>query len=138
MLNYASGYNFNPYNPMMNAQQRLNQLEQTQFSQGQNLGFRTLPVTNIDEANATQADLSGNPIFFYNKAQNEIYLKQFNINTGLADFKVFKLTANSGQEAQQIFNMSEKHYKTLSDKLDNLASLLKDTEQHKKEVRNAK
>jgi hypothetical protein len=60
MMNYNYGYGFNP---MINAQQRLNQLE-SQFVQQQTQSFSTIPVTSIEEANAYRVDLYGTPTFF--------------------------------------------------------------------------
>lgn len=147
MMNFSGGYN--GYNPYMTAQQRLAQMEAQypQFAQApalpQPAGFKTIPVANIDEANATQADMSGNPMFFYNKGQNEIYVKQLNLQSGLANFQTYKLAqAPSANENTSIgVNISEKQYKVLTDKLDALYSMLanKDIEQSKREVKgNAK
>lgn len=80
MMNYNYGFGFNP---MMNAQQRLSQMEQPQ-------GLTTLPVTSIEEANASRVDINGTPTFFYNANKGEVYLKRTNIQTGMADFIVFK------------------------------------------------
>ena len=85
MMNYNYGYAFNP---MINAQQRLNQLE-SQFVQQQTQSFNIIPVTSVEEANAYRVDLYGTPTFFYNAGSNEVYLKRTN-QTGLADFIVFK------------------------------------------------
>lgn len=145
MMNFTGGYNYNQYNPYLTPQQRLNQLEAQypQFTQNpmpqQNTGFKTIPVSNADEANATQADLSGNPIFFFNKAKGEIYLKQLNLQDGSAIFQTFKLTATPAvnENTPQGVILSERQYKALNDKLDALYSMLanKEPEPLKKEVR---
>ena len=72
MMNFNQPFG---YNPMLTAHQRLAQMEQN-FAQQQTvqLGFKTLPVTNREEANATQVDINGTPTFFYNQAKNEIYI----------------------------------------------------------------
>lgn len=70
MVNYYNAFNPNRLYDTQQYQQ-YNQPMQQQ-------GYRMIPVTNEQEANATQVDLSGNPIFFYNKGMNEIYIKQFN------------------------------------------------------------
>lgn len=146
MMNFSGGYNYNQYNPYLTPQQRLNQLEAQypQFNQNpipqQNTGFKTIPVSNADEANATQADLSGNPIFFFNKAKGEIYLKQLNLQDGSAIFQTFKLiqVPTMNENTLQSINLSEEQYKALNDKLDALYSMIanKEQEQPKREVRN--
>lgn len=147
MMNFTGGYNYNQYNPYLTPQQRLNQLETQypQFSQNTpqqqpTTGFKTIPVSNADEANATQADLSGNPIFFFNRAKGEIYLKQLNLQDGSAIFQTFKLAQvpTINENAVQSITLSEKQYKALNDKLDALYSMFanKEQEQPRKEVRN--
>lgn len=55
------------------------------------VGFRVFPVANIEEANACQVDYQGNPLFFYNKAKQEIYLKKFDPESGLVEFRKFEV-----------------------------------------------
>ena len=103
MMNYGFNYGFNP---MMNAQQRVNFMEQPQ-------GLVTLPVTSIDEANAYRVDINGTPTFFYNQGKGEVYLKRTNTQTGMADFIVFKREETTTQPDN--FNI-------INDKLDVLLS----------------
>ncbi len=95
MMNYGMYPSY--YQPMLNAQQRIQQYEQMmpqvapqqQFVQQQTTtqtqNFSTIPVANIEEANAFRVDLNGTPTFFYNANKNEIYLKRTNTQTGAAD-----------------------------------------------------
>lgn len=55
-------YNFNPYS------------------------YNALPVNSIDEAKNSAIDLSGKPVFYFNRVKNEIYLKQFDANTAKTYF----------------------------------------------------
>ena len=130
--------NYNYYNPYQSPQQRLAQMEQQfqQFAQPTPQGFKVVPVTNIEEANASQVDLQGNPIFFYNKGKNEIYLKQFNIQTGLADFYVFAKAQAPANEVKPVdsINAYEKEFKAINDRLDGLYSILKPDEPKTKKV----
>jgi len=128
MLNY--GYNYTPYNPMLNTRERINQLEQ-QFPQyTQNANLVTVPVTNMAEANAYRVDVNGTPTFFYNAGANEIYLKRTNLQTGLADFIVYKKAEQPISEVkeQKGINTYEENFKALNDKIDGLYSLLKPIE----------
>ena len=113
-------YLFNPY---MNAQQRLYQMEQqypqlAQPNQVQNMV--AIPVSNIEEANAFRVDLNGTPTFFYNAGKNEIYLKRTNTQTGLADFFIFSKVEQPTSDVKAKDNMKlyEKDFKTLNDKID--------------------
>ena len=123
MMNYNYGYAFNP---MINAQQRLNQLE-SQFVQQQTQSFNIIPVTSVEEANAYRVDLYGTPTFFYNAGSNEVYLKRTN-QTGLADFIVFK------RIEVEVEVEKEDNFKIINEKLDNLQNLLE--VKNKKVVKN--
>ena len=124
MMNY--GY----FNPMMSPQQRLTQLEQQYPQFSQPIGFKVVPVANVEEANASQIDLNGNPVFFYNKGKNEIYVKQFNVQTGLADFYTFS-RMETVTETPQIVTKDD--FKIINEKLDGLYSIL---DKPKKAVKN--
>ena len=45
-------------------------------------GFRITPVARIEEASQLYPDLQGNPLFFFDQARNEIYVKQRKVQTG--------------------------------------------------------
>ena len=82
--------------------------------------FSTTMVSDIAEVMATKPDVTGKPLFFYNIASEEIYKKQYD-NTGIAPIKTYKLVVN---EQEKPVNPLEKSFKTLNDKLDNIAKLL--------------
>lgn len=85
------------YNPQYHREQLANAYSQYMNSlypqQQQNnvpIGYSVFPVSNIEEANATKADLNYNPTFFYNQSKSEIYLKQLDRMTGAATMRYFK------------------------------------------------
>ena len=90
--------------PYLDPQMQLNQLASRypQYFNQQNYNVPQQPyvnngrvvfVTNIEEAKATPADMLGNPIFFYNKAKNEIYIKQTDA-TGAAPIREYEQKKN--------------------------------------------
>lgn len=125
---------FIPFSPYMTPQQRLYQMEQQypQLAQPQPIqpnsatvnNLVTIPVTNIEEANAFRVDLNGTPTFFYNAGKNEVYLKRTNTQTGLADFIVFGRVEQPKTEPKQNLsaNTYEKDFKALNDKIDGFAN----------------
>lgn len=125
MQQFIPNYGFG-YNPMMTPQQRVSQFEQQYPQLAQQTNFVTIPVSNVDEANAFRVDLNGTPTFFYNAGKNEVYLKRTNTRTGFADFITFgKLEqSRSDVKPKTDINTYEKDFKALNDKLDNLYSLL--------------
>ena len=70
--------------------QYFNQQNYNQPSQPYTNNGRVVFVTNIEEAKATPADMLGNPLFFYNKSKNEIYIKQTDA-TGAAPIREYEL-----------------------------------------------
>lgn len=148
MMNFSGGYNTYQYNPYMTAQQRLYQMEQQYPQLAQQTGslqtplaqtLNTIPVTNIEEANAFRVDLNGTPTFFYNAGKNEIYLKRTNTQTGLADFQIFGKREQQQSVVKENLDVStySKDLKALSEKIDGLYSLLSVNQQPQpKEVEN--
>lgn len=72
------------------AQQQITTQPPIMQPQASIIGSKILPVTNKEEATVAPVDLvQGTPSFFYNKSNGEIYLKQFDVPTGTAIFKVY-------------------------------------------------
>lgn len=118
------------YNPYMTPQQRLNYMEQQypqfgQLTMPQNQELITIPVTNIDEANAFRVNPNGTPTFFYNAGANEVYLKKTNRETGRADFQVFRIIQPIHEQSKQTTETInfEKELRILNEKMDGLYSL---------------
>lgn len=129
---------FNPYQNMYQSPyDRLANMEQQAYPQAPNYQqpqtyqLKMIPVSNIEEANATPVDtLNGFPSFFYNKAQNEIYLKQFNNVSGGAIFQIYKL--QMAENKTKPIDPYEAQFRAINDKIDGLYSLLRPNEQKKK------
>lgn len=51
--------------------------------------YKALPVTSEAEMNTYTVDFNGMPTYFHNQATNEIYVKQFDIRTGLTTTQKF-------------------------------------------------
>lgn len=51
--------------------------------------YRALPVMSEAEMNTYTVDFNGMPTYFHNQATNEIYVKQFDIRTGLTTTQKF-------------------------------------------------
>ena len=111
MMNYANGYNPNTW---MNTQN--NFMPQQPLLNGNY-------VSNIAEAIATKPDVTGKPLFFYNKAEEEIYIKQYD-NTGNAPVKTYKLVVENVEPQPNPYLES---FKSLDSKLDDIKKLLTPT-----------
>ena len=97
-------YNTYGYNPMINQQNRLQQLEmqnqqqqmfnnpmmnQGMNNQTQQQFIKCRPVSSIEEAKASMIDLDGTLSVFLNISNEEIYTKQITLN-GTPNFEVYR------------------------------------------------
>ena len=64
-----------------------NYLQQPQFVRP--MYYKALPIANEAEINNYTVDFNGMPTYFHNQATNEIYVKQFDIKTGLTSTQKF-------------------------------------------------
>lgn len=120
---YMTNY-YNAFTPQQRLYEAQQQYQQYQQPMQQMQGYRVIPVSNEQEATATQVDMYGNPVFFYNKGANEIYIKQFNSVTGLADFQRFQLATmpqNEIKEEKSVIDYTER-LNAIESKLDSLLS----------------
>ena len=122
----------NNYVPPTQTQQQTSQQTQPQqittqppiLQPKQMINNEILSVANKEEAIGAPVDLiHGKPSFFYNKGNGEIYLKQFDVPTGTAIFKVFNETAEQAEEkVENIDYKKELHY--ISEGIDNLHRMI--------------
>lgn len=83
-----------------------------------------LCVVTKEEAIGAPVDLiHGKPSFFYNKANGEIYLKQFDVPTGSAIFKVFNETVEPIEEKHETIDY-KKELSYISEGIDNLHRMI--------------
>lgn len=107
--------------------------------------YYVVPVANQEEANATSVDLTGTPMFFYNKAKGEIYVKTFDVQTATATMEQFnKITPEESMNTENNLSQTLEHIKEqlnelyiLKDKIDLVVDSLT-TPEDKKVGKNAK
>ena len=74
----------------------------TSYPYYQNLtGYRIIPVAKIEETASIFPDLQGNPLFFFDQARNEIYVKQRKVQTGEVETLKYTLSVEPIQKPQQ-------------------------------------
>ena len=127
MQNYSGYGGYNPYLPQYQYQQQ----HQPQTNQQ---GYKLIPVSNRNEVNSFITDFNGTPVYFHNQATNEIYVKQFDIKTGLAKIQEFHHAESdlNHVEKENSINPYEENFKSINERLDGLYELLKP---HEKEVK---
>jgi hypothetical protein len=102
-FNYQNPY-FNNFQPPYQAQHQI---------------YKMLPISSIEEANNIPVDFNGTPTYFHNQTTNEIYIKQFDVKTGLASIQQFKRIDSLPQKPE-----TSSELKTIQDRLDGLYKLL--------------
>ena len=125
MQNYAG---FNGYNNQF--------MPQYQHSQAQiqnNQGYRIIPISNKSETNSVIADFNGNPIYFHNQANNEIYIKQFDIKTGLAKLQEYKkVEIDNPIDNKEQANPYQDEFRLINERLEELKEMIKPQEKYVK------
>lgn len=126
-------YQNNYYNPMMNAQQRLAQLEQqypqynpqNQFmpqSQQPIQGIQGKMVSDFETVKATEIPLDGSISYFPTTNGEYVFSKFLNMSTGSSDYAVYKRVAEE-QQAEKKEEFDIKAY--LDEKFESLKQELK-------------
>ena len=116
-MNYANGYNPNTW---MSSMQNYNGYQPYTTTQTQIPSFTTTFVSDIAEAIATKPDVTGKPLFFYNKSNEEIYVKQYD-NTGAAPVRTYKLVVeNTEPQVNPVLDS----IKVLDNKINDIKKLL--------------
>lgn len=90
-------------------------------------------VDSIKEAETTPIDFSGNPTFFFNRKENEVYLKQFNLQTGKTFFGkyVFSPIVPEEQPKSELNTDILDSLKRLESKCDYLYGMLENSKENK-------
>ena len=130
-------YNPYGYNPMINQQNRLQQLEmqnqqqqmfnnpmmnQGIINQTQQQFIKCRPVSSIEEAKASMIDLDGTLSVFLNISNEEIYTKQITLN-GTPNFEVYRkapILAQNDSNASINIELLNNKIKSLEGKIEAL------------------
>ena len=122
MQNYPQQFaNYRPYNLPYGNQQ---------------IYYKTLPVMSKNEINNITVDFNGSPTYFHNQATNEIYIKQFDIRTGITSTQRFVKAEHDSKPAETIkqdegINTLKNDLTALNDRLSGLENMLNDLKEQK-------
>ena len=88
-------------------------------------GYKVLPISSELELNNITVDFNGTPTYFHNQNANEIYVKQFDIKTGLTLTQKFIKSDNAGHEITGVksdfdINTYEEKLNALNDRINGL------------------
>lgn len=92
-------------------------------------GYRLIPVANEFEMNNITVDFNGTPTYFHNQNSNEIYVKQFDIKTGLTTTQKYIHSDNAGHDLTEVkpessINLYEEKFNAINERLDGLKEML--------------
>ena len=99
-----------------------------QYPQRQ-MGYKVVPIANEMEMQNITVDFNGNPTYFHNQNSNEIYVKQFDIRTGLTTTQKFIKSDNAGHDLTGVnpetgLNIYEEKLDAINDRISGLYELL--------------
>lgn len=91
--------------------------------------YRALPVSSEMEANNITVDFSGMPTYLHNQQTNEIYVKQFDIKTGLTTMQKYvksdgTINDSAGVKPDFDINAYDEKLNTLNERMDDLEKML--------------
>lgn len=72
------------------------------FYRNQQMGYRVIPVSSSNEVNNITVDFNGMPTYFHNQSANEIYVKRFDMQTGLTTTQKFVKSDNTGATESEV------------------------------------
>lgn len=120
-----------------------NYLQQPQFARP--MFYKALPIANEAEMNNYTVDFNGMPTYFHNQATNEIYVKQFDIRTGLTSTQKFVKFEPSSTPVKESKEENKKdafkeEFDAIYGKIDGLQEAIKNISRNNdiKGVKNAK
>lgn len=105
-----------PYEMVQNYAPQQNVAPAQTVGQGQGISPASRPVSSKEEAMAVGADFSGAPMIFPNMAQNEIYVKRWDFQSGSSVFVEY-VPKDSVQEAPAAVYATQGDFKELAEKL---------------------
>lgn len=122
---YGAPYGYGGYTPQYQPQQYPQQQVQQPVQSPQHL---VRPVASVEEARAVQTDFTGALTIMPDTAHGAIYTKQLNLQTGCADFALYRRvqepeinkpleTDLSGYVPRAEFDELKKRFNTLCDQL---------------------
>lgn len=134
----ANPYSFNYSGGDLSRLERLNYLQNTNPQLNNNysnyqpnniqpiINFDCKPVTSIDEAKASPARLDGNPSYMVDINAKSVYEKKLDMNTGAANFKIYKLIENANESKSDNYLAIQDNIVSKEDfmKLDEKVSIL--------------
>lgn len=88
--------------------------------------YRALPVSSEMEANNITVDFSGMPTYLHNQQANEIYVKQFDIKTGVTTMQ--KFVKSDGTEGETTENKPDFDINVYNEKINSLNERINDLE----------
>ena len=120
-----------------------NYLQQAQFTRP--MFYKALPIANEAEMNNYTVDFNGTPTYFHNQMTNEIYVKQFDMRTGLTSLqKYVKFEQNNNpleEKKEEIStDLFKADFEALNDRLNSLEKMIEKLNKNDdiKGVKNAK
>ena len=107
------------------------------YTQPYNQGFKVIPIANESELNNITVDYMGVPSYFHNQSTNEIFIKQFDIRTGITNLQKFIKSDGAGHEIshakeQESIDLYKEQINSINDRIDGLKEIIEKMKEDKK------
>lgn len=108
----------------------------------QQVFYKAMPVASEAEMNTYTVDFNGMPTYFHNQATNEIYVRQFDIRTGLTTTQRFIKSEGDSKpinesKTEDNISLFKEDFNALNKRLNGLEKMIEDLKDIKG-VKNAK
>ena len=77
--------------------------------------YRIIPIASKADTSKVLADFNGTPVYFHNQNTNEIYIKQFDVKTGMTTLQEFKRTDGEVEETNLYAKEFDEINKSIAD-----------------------
>ena len=101
-----------------------------------NQGCKVIPIANENELNNITVDYTGLPSYFHNQQTNEIFIKQFDMRTGITNIQKFIKADNAQCDLSKVkdnegINECKKEINALNERINDLKQLIEKNKEEK-------
>ena len=107
-----------------------------QYGNYRPLFYKALPIANEAEMNNYTVDFNGTPTYFHNQMTNEIYVRQFDIRTGLTTSQKFVRFETSNKPIEE--SKEENKKDVFKEELDTIYGKLNGLEEKINDIKGVK
>lgn len=109
-----------------------NFMPQVPYQQFRPVGYKIIPIANDLEMGSITVEYNGTPTYFHNQSTDDIYVKYFDIKTGLTPTIKYVRSdkVNQGEQNNTAAEVNyDEQFKAVNERLDSVVEALKQQEE---------